>query len=57
MEDMHRHTADTVQDPVCHMTVTVRENTPRSTHRGQAYYFCCQACKEAFDKDPTRYAP
>ncbi|MCL8208893.1 MAG: YHS domain-containing protein [Actinomycetia bacterium] len=52
---MHHHTQEGVQDPVCRMNVTVSETTPRSTYHGKDYYFCCPACKEAFDKDPAKY--
>lgn len=44
-------------DPVCHMTVKIAEDTPKSQHNGQAYYFCCVPCQKAFDKDPARYLP
>jgi Cu+-exporting ATPase len=44
-----------VIDPVCHMTVAVNENTPKSTYGSQTYYFCAPGCKTAFDKDPGKY--
>lgn len=27
----------------------------KSVYKGKTYYFCCKACKEKFDKDPTKY--
>jgi len=27
----------------------------KSHYRGKTYYFCAQACKVTFDKNPTRY--
>jgi hypothetical protein len=30
--------------------------TPVSMYDGKAYAFCCDGCKEMFDKDPAKYA-
>jgi YHS domain-containing protein len=27
----------------------------KSEYKGQLYYFCCESCKAAFDKDPERF--
>jgi len=27
----------------------------KSVYKGKTYYFCCDACKPAFDKDPEKY--
>jgi YHS domain-containing protein len=35
---------------------TVLETTPTSTYAGKTYAFCCDGCKELFDKDPATYA-
>ncbi|MHC4308063.1 MAG: YHS domain-containing protein [Planctomycetota bacterium] len=50
------------KDPVCEyfadmgcIDVTVMEDTPRSTHEGEIYYFCSQRCKIDFDKKPSKY--
>jgi YHS domain-containing protein len=32
------------------------ETTPTSIYNGKAYAFCCDGCKEMFDKDPAKYA-
>jgi YHS domain-containing protein len=36
------------KDPVCGMDVD--EKKAKSEYKGVIYYFCCRACKEAFDK-------
>lgn len=43
-------------DPVCHMEVRVEPSTPRALHEGAAVYFCAEGCRNAFLKDPARYA-
>jgi Cu+-exporting ATPase len=47
--------ANTYQDPVCGMKVTVTPMTDRSEYRGQTYYFCSVECKQTFDKNPEKY--
>src|SRR5688572_20375446 len=32
------------------------ETTPTTVYEGKAYAFCCDGCKEMFDKDPKKYA-
>jgi YHS domain-containing protein len=44
------------QDPVCHMDIDENNAEYISHHNGQKYYFCSDACKESFDKEPERYA-
>jgi Cu+-exporting ATPase len=29
---------------------------PKSEYNGKTYYFCCEGCKEKFDKEPEKYA-
>jgi xanthine dehydrogenase accessory factor len=48
-------TAQTRIDPVCGMTVVVAGAEFVSRYQGRDYYFCCAACRHAFDKDPLRY--
>jgi YHS domain-containing protein len=45
----------TVRDPVCDMEVVV-DTALKSVHRGDTYYFCSLACKQAFELDPAAYA-
>lgn len=42
-------------DPVCKMQVNEKSASATSQHMGKTYYFCCQGCKNAFDKDPYKY--
>jgi xanthine dehydrogenase accessory factor len=41
-------------DPVCGMTVTTASGRPLP-HDGVNYYFCCVACRQAFEEDPDAY--
>jgi len=42
-------------DPICGMEVDEGPDAITSVYNGRTYYFCCQACKEQFDRDPARY--
>jgi len=42
-------------DPVCGMTVTNDASGRPLRHDGADYYFCCAACRQAFEKDPDAY--
>lgn len=44
-----------MKDPVCGMEVEAASAAGSSVYHGQAYYFCSQGCKAAFDADPGRY--
>lgn len=43
------------KDPVCGMMVNEKTAKFRSEYMGKTYYFCCQACKATFDKNPKKY--
>jgi len=45
------------RDPVCGMNAN-EANPPggRSEYRGTTYYFCSAGCKQAFDREPAKYA-
>jgi YHS domain-containing protein len=43
-------------DPVCGMEVEKATAAATSEYEGQTYYFCAPGCKQAFDKDPEKYA-
>jgi xanthine dehydrogenase accessory factor len=45
------------RDPVCGMTVDVGAAKYKSELQGAWSYFCCAGCKQAFDKQPDKYAP
>jgi YHS domain-containing protein len=42
-------------DPVCGMSVDEKTAAATSTYEGKTYYFCSQACKESFDRQPQKY--
>lgn len=43
------------RDPVCGMEVDTEQAEWWMEYNGQTYYFCSQACLEAFARDPERY--
>lgn len=43
-------------DPVCGMTVSRVSASAKSFYNGTEIYFCAQACKNAFEADPQKYA-
>jgi xanthine dehydrogenase accessory factor len=43
-----------VIDPVCGMTVSADSSRPLR-YEGTDYYFCCAACRQAFEQDPDAY--
>jgi len=44
------------KDPVCAMNVDEKKASGSSSYSGKTYYFCSSACKNEFDKNPTKYA-
>ena len=44
------------KDPVCGMEVDEKKAAAMVTHDGKTYYFCAEACKRAFERDPQKYA-
>jgi P-type Cu+ transporter len=46
---------DTTNCPVCGMPVEITPDTPRSNYDGETYYFCSEACKQSFDREPAKY--
>jgi YHS domain-containing protein len=44
------------KDPVCGMDVDEKKAAAQSAHRGKTYYFCSEACKTKFQKEPERHA-
>jgi YHS domain-containing protein len=44
-----------VVDPVCKMEVEDTEPEHTVEFQGQSYAFCSPTCKEAFQRQPTRY--
>jgi RND family efflux transporter MFP subunit len=51
-------TAALAKDPVCGMQVAPKEAEKAqliTAYRGNQYYFCCESCKQQFDKDPGKF--
>ena len=44
------------KDPVCGMQVDPRTAAAQSTYNGKTYYFCSEACRQQFDKNPAQHA-
>lgn len=44
-----------VKDPVCAMQVDENMAVATSVYQGQTFYFCANACKAAFDREPEKY--
>jgi YHS domain-containing protein len=44
-----------VADPVCGMRIDTDDAVASAEHGGQTYYFCSQACHDAFVADPASY--
>lgn len=44
-----------VIDPICKMDIDEKTARFTSDHGGKTYYFCCLACKQAFDANPEAY--
>jgi Cu+-exporting ATPase len=42
-------------DPACRMEVNPASAEAQSDYEGVTFYFCSQACKEKFDREPLRY--
>jgi YHS domain-containing protein len=38
------------------MDVQPEQAAGQSEYQGRTFYFCCQDCKQRFDKEPERYA-
>ncbi len=44
------------KDPVCNMMVDEKTAKYKSDYEGKTFYFCNVSCKNAFDKNPAKYA-
>jgi YHS domain-containing protein len=42
-------------DPVCKMNVAESQAKYTSVSNGTKYFFCSSACKQEFDKNPSKY--
>jgi YHS domain-containing protein len=43
-------------DPVCGMRIDEDDAAATAEHGGKTYYFCSQACHDAFVADPSSYS-
>lgn len=43
------------KDPVCGMQVDETKAAATTVYQGTAYAFCSAACKNTFEKSPTKY--
>jgi P-type Cu+ transporter len=48
--------AKSATDPVCGMTVLVKDDIRTAIHGGKAFHFCSEGCREKFRADPYFYA-
>ena len=44
-----------VTDPVCGMQIDSDDAAATAEHSGATYYFCSQACHDAFVSDPASF--
>ncbi len=42
-------------DPVCKMELSEEDAEATAEYKGMTYYFCSEACKEAFEHAPERF--
>jgi Cu+-exporting ATPase len=56
--ERHRWEANVamVTDPVCGMRIESAEAAGTIDHEGRTFYFCSEACRSAFEADPSSYA-
>jgi len=47
--------AQILTDPVCGMKVNIDKTDLAITYNECRYYFCSDACREAFEKNPENY--
>ncbi len=45
-----------VKDSVCGMEFDSEKSEHKSQYQGKTYHFCCPKCKQAFDREPQKYA-
>jgi xanthine dehydrogenase accessory factor len=50
------HDSRLTTDPVCGMSVPMAADTAQLDHDGRLFYFCCDGCRSAFEREPARYA-
>jgi YHS domain-containing protein len=48
-------TNEKAKDPVCGMDVEPGRTRLVAIYQGHSYWFCANACREAFEKNPQKY--
>jgi len=43
------------KDPVCGMDIDEKKAVAKVVYKDQTYYFCAEACKRAFERDPEKF--
>ncbi len=46
---------EAIIDPVCGMNVPPGKRDLVAEYQGSSYYFCAEACRKAFEKNPEKY--
>ena len=54
MKLAHKH-KKAVIDPVCNMAVILNTAEIKAVVDGETFYFCAEACKEAFVNNPEKF--
>jgi xanthine dehydrogenase accessory factor len=44
------------KDPICGMAVNTSGAKHRVEYGGKTFFFCCAGCRQAFEREPARYA-
>jgi xanthine dehydrogenase accessory factor len=44
------------KDPICGMAVTTSGAKHKVEYGGKTFFFCCAGCRQAFEREPARYA-
>jgi YHS domain-containing protein len=56
MSDFHSMpTQKQVKDPVCGKIVAASEAPAKIEHGSHTHYFCSEACRQEFEKNPKKY--
>lgn len=52
---LEREIEQVAVDPVCGMNVPLHRRKSAASYKETTYYFCAEACRKAFVKNPERY--
>jgi YHS domain-containing protein len=55
LEEGEEDTMAIMTDPVCGMQIEPDDAAGTAEYQGKTYYFCSQACLDAFEADPSPY--